>query len=78
MPLLDHLHNDEMGRLEFALAANDRTAAAGIINEIIWRRLATIWDKKVASFWVFKTWRVRDLRWLWVLILGEPPAGLGV
>lgn len=76
MPLIEHLHADEAANIKMAVAANNERAILSIFNEAAWRRLAVIWNDVLIKFWILKTWRVRDLRWLWVRLFGEPPVDL--
>jgi len=76
VPLIEHLHADEAANIKMAVATNNERAILRIFNEAAWRRLAVIWNDVLIKFWILKTWRVRDLRWLWVRLFGEPPADL--
>lgn len=78
MPLIDHFDNAETYNIRHAAQRDDMGRVLEFVHEAIWRRLAAIWNHKIWSFWIFKTIRVRDLRFLWVRFFGEPPADLRI
>lgn len=63
-------------RLELSAAAEsqDDGPVRDFINAIVWARLLQKWDQVVVRFWIFKTWRYRDLESVWVKLFGPRPA----
>lgn len=73
--LYDNLSDQDEAQLHFALTYGRPGAVRDALNGIFWKLIRGVWNDKIISLWIFKTWRVRDLRALFVKLFGEPPLG---
>lgn len=72
--LIESLTQSERLALNAAVVTGDDGPVRDIINRIAWARILDRWDRVIWRFWIFKTFRYRDLRPVWEILFGPMPA----